>query len=202
MRSPRRHRTLGAAALLTVGLLLGPPATAATGDPELPGDRWATVADLGLPAPNESEKQQSIVVYAAHPALVYDYEGAVSSIETVEEEGADKVISLSADILFHPDKWDLPDSAPQRIKILLSDVPEGVSLAVEGHTDSVVGAVDNEELSEKRAQAVAEAITGVRPDLDLDVAGYGATRPKKNESGGDEDAARKANRRVELRYEG
>lgn len=202
MRTPTRNRTLGAAALLAAGLLLGPPAAATTGDPELPDDRWPTLADLGRPAPTESEKQQSIVVYEARPTVVYDYDGAVIGIETVEEEGADKVINLAADILFHPDKWDLPDSAPQRMKILLSDVPDGVSLAVEGHTDSVVGAVDNQELSEKRAQAVADAIAEVRPDLDLEVAGYGAARPKKNESSGDEDDARRANRRVELRYEG
>lgn len=157
---------------------------------------------MDLPAPNESEKQQSIRAYEYHPPRVYSYEGAVTSIETVEEDGADKVISLSADILFHPDKWDLSASVPQRLKTLLVDVPDGASVAVEGHTDSVVGAVDNQELSENRAQAVADAIEEVRPDLSLDVAGYAATRPKAKESGSNEDEARKTNRRVELRFEG
>lgn len=186
--------------MVVVGLLLGPSMAAA--ETELPDDRWPTLEDLELPAPNESEKQKSILMYEARPTVIYDYERAVRSIESVESDGADKVINLSADILFHPDEWDLPESAPQRIKDLLEEVPEGADLAVEGHTDTVIGAVDNQELSENRAQAVAEAIADVRPDLELQIAGYGSTQLKKSESGRNVDDARTANRRVELRYAG
>lgn len=73
--------------------------------------------------------------------------------------------------------------------------------AVEGHTDSVQGEVDNQELSSNRAETVADVIAEVRPDLELHVEGYADTKPAEQEEGSDDDEARKANRRVELRFE-
>lgn len=192
---------LGAGALLAAGMLLpGLPATANTVDP--PEDGWAALSELGFPVPTAAEAQAAVTAYEHRPALMYTYERSVSTLESVEVDGSEKVISLAADILFAPDKWDLPASAPKRLQTLLADVPDGVSLAVHGHTDSVAGAVDNQELSEKRARAVGEAIAQVRPDLVLEVDGFAATKPKQKESGSDDEAAKRANRRVELRYEG
>lgn len=193
--------TAGAAVLLAAGVVIGVPASAGVGDPDLPADRWATVEDLGLPQPNASERQQAIRVYEYHPPRVYTYDGAVTGVETQEAEGSEQVISLATDILFQPDKWDLPDSVEQRLDSLLREVPQGARIQVQGHTDSVVGAVDNQELSQERAAAVAAVIAQVRPDLEADATGYGATRLKEKESGEDEAAARRANRRVEIRYE-
>lgn len=67
--------------------------------------------------------------------------------------------------------------------------------AVEGHTDSVQGEVDNQELSSNRAET-ADVIAEVRPDLELHVEGYADTKPAEQENGSDDDEARKANRRV------
>lgn len=87
-----------------------------------------------------------------------------------------------------------------KFKDLLKHVPDGAAVSVHGHTDSVKGEVDNKELSQNRAEAVAEAISSVRSDLDLEVKGLADTQPKKKEGGSDDEEARQANRRVELRY--
>lgn len=184
-----------------IALAIGMSAAALPASADVPEDGWATLSELGLPEPTPSEQQKSVVAYVPHAPLRYSYERAVTNLETVDTDGADKVISLSADILFAPDKWELPGSASERLKSLLADVPDSVTVRVEGHTDSVDGEVDNQELSENRAGAVANAIEDVRPDLSLEVKGLAATQPKQSESGSDEEAARKANRRVELRYQ-
>jgi outer membrane protein OmpA-like peptidoglycan-associated protein len=75
---------------------------------------------------------------------------------------------------------------------------------VHGHTDSVGTPQANLALSRARADAVATAIRGARPDLALDVQGFGEDRPvAPNERGGEDDPAGRAqNRRVELRFTG
>jgi flagellar motor protein MotB len=72
---------------------------------------------------------------------------------------------------------------------------------VHGHTDSVQGAVDNQQLSTARAEAVADVLRTGRPDLRLEVAGFAATRPAVAEKA-DDPATRAANRRVEIVYAG
>lgn len=190
----------GTVLVIALGSLTGPPALAGVSDQPLPEERWATVDDLGFPEPNESEKNESIRVFEYHPPIVYDYNRAVTGVEAIEEDGSDQVITLATDILFQPDRWELSDSVPQRLEALLQEVPKESRVTVEGHTDSIVGEIDNQELSENRARAVADVIEEVRPDLDSQVEGYADTRPKQKESDSD-DNARRANRRVEIRYE-
>ncbi len=107
-----------AAAIFTAGL----PASA-----EVLDDGWATLSEMGFSEPTPSQQQQSVITYDYHQAIRYSYEGAVTSLETIDTDGPDKVISLSADILFAPDKWALSDSAPKKLKALLADVPDGSS---------------------------------------------------------------------------
>jgi outer membrane protein OmpA-like peptidoglycan-associated protein len=85
---------------------------------------------------------------------------------------------------------------------LLSSIPKGARLSVHGHTDSVGDAARNQSLSRARAAAVAAVVHQARPDLRLDVRGFGESRPvKPNTKGGkDNPEGRAANRRVELRY--
>lgn len=58
---------------------------------------------------------------------------------------------------------------------------------------------DNQELSEHRAQAVADVLAAERPDLTLEVTGHGSDQPASGGSTGDPDALA-GDRRVELRY--
>lgn len=91
-----------------------------------------------------------------------------------------------------------PESSPtlKEIAQMLSDHPE-LKLSIEGHTDNVGAAAANQTLSEKRANAVREALVTVyKVDAArLTAAGLGSTKPA---SSNDTPEGRQANRRVEL----
>lgn len=155
---------------------------------------------MSFAQPTPSQAQERITVFGGGSPVVFGTDGSIEELETAEEEEGEQVISLSSDIMFAPDAWDLPERAGAKFKDLLKDVPDGAAVSVHGHTDSVKGEVDNKELSQNRAEAVAAAISSVRFDLDLEVKGLTDTQPKKKEGGSDDEEAREANRRVELRY--
>ena len=72
----------------------------------------------------------------------------------------------------------------------------GGTVLVEGHTDSQGGAAANLALSERRAQAVRQAlIKGGLPAERVQSSGFGHTRPV---AGNDSAAGRASNRRVEI----
>jgi outer membrane protein OmpA-like peptidoglycan-associated protein len=74
--------------------------------------------------------------------------------------------------------------------------PRIVRLEVQGHTDTTGGAAYNLDLSERRAQAVVDALVarGVAPER-LDARGYGFTRPvASNET----EEGKAQNRRVQF----
>lgn len=151
---------------------------------------------------------------AADAVHVFTVEGHVDtfspdgSVEVVEEQvrtvGEETVVTLSSDILFEPQKAELPATAPDNLAEVLEDTPQGATVTVTGHTDSVGDDASNQTLSEQRAQAVAAAIATARPDLVLTVVGRGETEPVATEVVGDsvDASARAKNRRVEIRYVG
>jgi len=102
-------------------------------------------------------------------------------------------------IFFDFKKYELkPESQVEldRIIQLLQENP-GVKIQVEGHTDNIGTAADNQKLSENRAKAVVGYLTskGVKKDR-MTAKGYGATRPiadNKTEEG------KAQNRRTELK---
>jgi outer membrane protein OmpA-like peptidoglycan-associated protein len=91
-----------------------------------------------------------------------------------------------------------PESSPtlKEISQMLTEHPD-LTLAIEGHTDNVGAAASNQALSEKRAEAVRQAlITVYKIDGSrLTSSGLGATRPAMPN---DTPEGRQANRRVEL----
>ncbi len=122
-------------------------------------------------------------------------------IETMEGE---TTITLSTDLLFAENSWELPASAPSRIASLVGDIPDGASVAVTGHTDTqqpIGHEFDNQELSERRAEAVADVLREERPDLTLDVSGVGESQPAVTPDPED-PSTHAANRRVEIVYTG
>ena len=67
---------------------------------------------------------------------------------------------------------------------------------VEGHTDERGGHGDNQSLSQRRAQAVADYLRGHGfPNVQFEAVGYGETQPLCRE---DTDACHERNRRVEF----
>ena len=91
-----------------------------------------------------------------------------------------------------------PESSPtlKEIAQMLTEHPD-LKLAIEGHTDNVGAAASNQTLSEKRAEAVKQAlITVYKIDgTRLTSSGLGSTKPAMPN---DTPEGRQANRRVEL----
>ena len=88
------------------------------------------------------------------------------------------------------------ESALKEIADAIAKNP-GWKLSVEGHTDNIGGDAANLELSNRRADAVKQALT-TRYHVDaakLTTAGFGATKPKESN---DTAEGRARNRRVEL----
>ncbi|HTU64964.1 MAG TPA: OmpA family protein [Steroidobacteraceae bacterium] len=91
-----------------------------------------------------------------------------------------------------------PESTPtlKEMGAMLKEHPD-LKLVIEGHTDDVGAAANNQSLSEKRAAAVREylvATYGVEKDR-LQAKGFGASKPS---AGNDTPEGRQQNRRVEL----
>lgn len=154
----------------------------------------------------------------AAPAVAVDEEDRITPLEKnitqleenitpLEQEltdGEQTVISLSSDILFEFGESTITDTAEQKIADLVDDVPDGATVQVHGHTDSIGEEDFNQKLSEDRAETVADVISEARSDLDLEVEGFGLHEPvEPNEIGGEDNPEGRAkNRRVEIRYEG
>lgn len=185
------------AAAALVSLALTAPAAATMDGPEdaldtLPDSAWRasiTALDTGITALDRR---------------VTEFDPRITPFESQTTEGVETVITLSSDILFAFGKDTIGPEAEAKIRELVADVPDGATVQVHGHTDSISGREFNQTLSEDRAETVAELIREDRPDLDLQVEGFGMDEPvEPNEvNGEDNPEGRALNRRVEIRYDG
>ena len=168
----------------------------------LPAAGAAESTAQDLPEPSSELLAKSVIVWdPAKSVINWDISKSVQSVEQVEEEDGETIITLATDILFTPDSSKLPGSAAAKIESLLSKIPKGAEVQVNGHTDSIRGAKDNKKLSTDRAQAVAAVLKKVRPDLKTKVKGFADTEPAVREDPKDLSTYA-ANRRVEIIYAG
>ncbi|MCU0598293.1 MAG: OmpA family protein [Desulfobacterales bacterium] len=114
-------------------------------------------------------------------------------------------LSLSGDILFDFDKWDIKPEAESEL-MKLADALNKLGekhVAVEGHTDSVGSDAYNLELSGKRAQSVKSwlIIKGGVSKAKISAQGLGESKPvapNVKTDGSDNPEGRASNRRVEI----
>lgn len=108
-------------------------------------------------------------------------------------------VSFKSDYLFATNSATLlPGAQPeiQRVADVLKQYPD-TTIQVAGHTDSQGNEVYNQQLSERRAQAVRDALVGTGLDpARITIMGYGESRPIASN---DTAAGRQQNRRVEVR---
>jgi len=129
-------------------------------------------------------------------------------LSTRESAGSETVVVLAEQILFDFDEAELRGGSEptlQQVVELLS-LSEDPSVAVVGHTDGR-GAPDyNQDLSQRRAQAVVDALVELGADPGrLQPEGRGQTQPVAEETrpdGSDDPEGRAANRRVEVLVDG
>lgn len=190
----------------SVGVVLGAPSAAADETPSGPES---------LPDPTEDQLAESVrswdpaegevrtwVVDAGSVRRWVVTEDAVRELEETVVDGTTTTITLSADVLFAFASDVVPEAGAVKIAELVAAVPQGATVAVDGHTDSRGGDSVNVDLSNRRATAVAAAVTATRPDLVVVATGHGSSLPVAAEGGEDDDAARALNRRVEISYTG
>jgi outer membrane protein OmpA-like peptidoglycan-associated protein len=123
----------------------------------------------------------------------------LAKFATVKQEPRGMVITLSGSILFASNKSDLLPEAQMK----LNDVAEALNkqgstskMVVEGHTDSQGTAGYNQDLSQRRAQAVRDYLVsrGIAADR-VTAQGFGLTRPIADNASAE---GRANNRRVEI----
>ncbi|SMC23077.1 Outer membrane protein OmpA [Desulfacinum hydrothermale DSM 13146] len=107
-------------------------------------------------------------------------------------------VTFRSDVLFDYDSATLKPGAYDeidRVARVLNNYPQ-TRIRVEGHTDSTGSEAYNQQLSERRAMAVKNALVGrgVNPDR-IDVIGYGESKPIATNA---TEAGRQMNRRVNI----
>ena len=125
----------------------------------------------------------------------------VESLKPVKICGT--VITLQDGVLFDFGKYDLRPEAKATLTKLATVLNQAKVPAaqINGHTDSIGDDAFNQDLSEKRASAVATQLKADGVSANLETHGYGKTQPvadNTNADGSDNPAGRQANRRVEI----
>ena len=125
----------------------------------------------------------------------------VESLKPVKSCGT--VITLQDGVLFDFGKYDLRPEAKATLAKLATVLNQAKVPAaqINGHTDSIGDDAFNQDLSEKRASAVATQLKADGVTANLQTNGYGKTQPvadNTNADGSDNPAGRQANRRVEI----
>ena len=120
-----------------------------------------------------------------------------------EAEVAEQVtIDLAADVLFALDSADLSPEARQRVLDLAAEVAARAApgqVQVVGHTDSTASDAYNDDLSRRRAQAVADVMAPVLAPVGITLAvdGRGEREPL---NGNTTEEERQLNRRVTVSF--
>ena len=135
-------------------------------------------------------------------AQVGDVQGALKDLGA-KVTGREIKINLSADVLFHFDKWDLrPEAGPALEKVLavLQGYPKA-AVVIEGHTDGKGNDQYNQRLSERQAESVRTWLAQHGSGAAITTRGWGKARPvapNTKPNGTDDPEGRQKNRRVEI----
>jgi OOP family OmpA-OmpF porin len=146
------------------------------------------------------------VVAPAEDVLVVT--GSIEGDSTVAESPSRVELTLGTDVLFAFGKANLTTAANQRLAQVADRIRQQAKsvVRIDGHTDSIGTAADNQSLSQRRAQAVRAALAALLPDTQVtfQVTGHGEDKPvaaNARPDGKDNPAGRAKNRRVGIRFD-
>jgi OmpA-OmpF porin, OOP family len=123
------------------------------------------------------------------------------SLREERQEDDLAIVSVASDVLFPFDSAELTQRAEATVRDLAADLVDAAgTVTVVGHTDSVGTAAYNQDLSERRAAAVAAVLEEELDGVEVVTEGRGSREPLVRESDDDPSAAAR-NRRVEIGYE-
>lgn len=192
----------------TVAATPAPTDPTATAQPTVASLRGTDV--VGLPVTSSSVTgavHSTVVGQGTAPKVAsgeeVDPKAEAEAQRSLKDLGAEKtpdgyVLTLPETVLFDYNKADLKAEASGTIDKVakLLAYYDKAKIGVLGHTDSTGDAQGNQDLSKRRAQAVADALAGGGVSASrMTVEGFAATQPVA--SNGD-DAGRAKNRRVEI----
>ncbi|HET8923944.1 MAG TPA: OmpA family protein [Candidatus Acidoferrum sp.] len=154
-------------------------------------DRAAAQADA------EKARQAAAQAEAEKTQLRAQLLAQLNSILQTRDSARGLIVNMS-DVLFDTGSYTLKPGAREKLAKISGIVlaHPGLSLQIEGHTDSVGGDEFNQQLSERRADSVRDflAENGV-PGSSITARGFGKTQPVASN---DTAEGRQRNRRVEL----
>ncbi|MES9837520.1 MAG: OmpA family protein [Candidatus Thiodiazotropha sp.] len=154
----------------------------------------------------QMEQQAKAEALREKEAALMERENALAKAETLRQELAELqamktergIVLTLGDVLFSTGKTDLLPGAKSTIKKLASFLAEypDKTVLVEGHTDNVGTDAFNQDLSERRAISVKNALMQAGVDGSrIDTMGLGESQPITDNS---TSAGRLKNRRVEI----
>lgn len=147
----------------------------------------------------QAELEKERAARAAAEAKVAEALKSLAQVATVNEEQRGTVITLSGSVLFPSGNDQLSPLARQsldRVASVLTDQPAEKAITVEGYTDSRGADNFNQELSQRRAEAVrGYLVTRGVPTERIQAAGRGEASPIATN---DTAEGRATNRRVEI----
>src|SRR5437762_776922 len=154
-------------------------------------DRAAAQADA------EKARQAAAQAEAEKGQLRAQLLAQLNSILQTRDSARGLIVNM-ADVLFDTGSYTLKPGAREKLAKISGIVlaHPGLSLQIEGHTDSVGGDEFNQQLSERRADSVRDFLAeqGVAPSS-ITAHGFGKTQPVASN---DTAEGRQRNRRVEL----
>lgn len=143
-------------------------------------------------------------VVEAEPLAPVGAVGPFPSVESIPAaESCGTKITLEDSVLFDFGSDEVRADAAKTLDALAEVLTSAQipSAQINGHTDSISDEAFNLDLSQRRAQAVVDALTAAGVSADLQATGFGESQPvapNENADGSDNPAGRQANRRVEI----
>ncbi len=121
--------------------------------------------------------------------------------QSVDDDGGNRAVRLSADVLFALNKADLTPRADNLLRGVAEQIDgsRGSAVKVDGYTDSSGNDAINQPLSERRAKAVADRLKqlATRTGVTFQTAGHGSADPVASNSS---ESGRRKNRRVTVSF--
>ena len=133
--------------------------------------------------------------------VVADRFPALGTLASIQPPCA-TVLRFDSAVLFQVNEFEvLPEAAAVLAEVAPALIEAGRSIEINGHTDANGSDEYNQELSQERAQAVADELRALGVNVEMTITGHGETQPvatNYNEDGTDNEAGQRQNRRVEI----
>ncbi len=190
-------RQKGEAEKASAAALVQQQAAQAAADQAAKDKAAAIVQQRAAEAETEKARQAAAQAEAEKAQLRAQLLAQLNSILQTRDSARGLIVNMS-DVLFDTGSYTLKPGAREKLAKISGIVlaHPGLSLQIEGHTDSVGGDEFNQQLSERRADSVRDFLAeqGVAPSS-ITARGFGKTQPVASN---DTAEGRQRNRRVEL----